>query len=534
MNIISSKLHSSLYFWSLVIFAVSIHWSHSMTVIMTTVVGVLWLIQPNFKTNILVLFKKPSILLFSTIFFLSIISLPFTKNIGESLNYTKLLLPIFVLALFIGTSEKLSKQKFAQLMFCYVLSTVISSIFNLIYFSVNYSSITDIRLISFFMSHIRYSLFINIAIFTCFYYLFVEKIRHKIFTPFLLLSLLWLIIFIFILQSVTGVVILLIIFFFITCIKIYRSKRIYIRIVLISGVIIVLCSFSWNFLHIIHEFSNVKKIDPSKVDKVTTYGNPYTFRDDRMIENGNYVYYYVCESELRETWNSLSKVPYDGIDKKNEGLSNTLIRYLTSKNLRKDRNGVLALTADDRKNIENGITNYKLENKFSLNTRVYQIVWELDSYLHGSNPSGKSISQRFEFWRCAINLISENFFFGIGTGNVQKSLNENYKNVETKLSPDKWFFPHNQYLTIMIRFGFIGLLIFLVSIFAVVLYEKKQRDFFVFVLIAIVLMSMINEDTLETQYGIILFAFWGALFLFGRSDNTENSLLDCGEESPLK
>ena len=378
------------------------------------------------------------------------------------------------------------------------------------------------------MSHIRYSLFINIAIFACFYFLFIENKKHRYINLFLSISLIWLLIFIFILQSVTGVVILFVIFFTITCIKIFKSKQIYLRIILITCLLVVLSSITWDFLHIIHEFTNVKKYDPSKLEKVTAYGNPYTYNADlKVIENGNYVFYYICEQELRETWNSISIYPYDGLDKKKEALRSTLVRYLASKNLRKDKNGILALTANDIKNVENGIPNYKLENKFSINTRIYQMAWEIDAYMHGFNPSGKSISQRFEFWRCAVDVISDNFFFGIGTSNVKKTLDEHYKKIETRLIPENRFFPHNQYLTIMVRFGFIGLLIFLVSLFTVILYEKKQRDFFVYVFILIILMSMINEDTLETQYGVLLFAFWGAIFIFGRENRevlkTENS-----------
>jgi len=298
----------------------------------------------------------------------------------------------------------------------------------------------------------------------------------------------------------------------------YLEVNLHIRIALVACLLFVLSSITWDLLHIIHEFTHVRKIDITTLDKVTPYGNPYTYNDGlKIIENGNYVFYYICEPELRETWNSISKKQYDGLDNKKEALSQTLIRYLTSKNLRKDKNGILALSKNDITNIENGIPNYKLENKFSINTRLYQIAWEIDTYMQGFNPSGQSISQRFEFWRCAVELISDNFFFGIGTGNVKQTLNEYYKKVDTRLSPDKWYFPHNQYLTIMVRFGFVGLLIFLVSIFAVVLYEKKQRDFFVFIFLAIIFMSMINEDTLETQYGVILFAFWGALFIFGRN-----------------
>ena len=311
-----------------------------------------------------------------------------------------------------------------------------------------------------------------------------------------------------------------ILFFLITCYKIYFDKRIGLRVFLITCLVVVASLMVWVLLSNVHEFTNVNSISENQKIQLTPYGNVYQYYNDKKnIENGNYVYMFICEKELRETWNSVSKLAYDGLDLKGQVLNQTLIRYLTSKNLKKDRDGVLSLTLQDRKNIENGIANYKLESRFSLNSRVYQIIWEIDSYAKGESPMGHSLTQRFEFWRCAIAVISDHFFFGIGNENVKETLNEYYKKVGSKLPPDKYYFPHNQYLTVMVRFGIIGLLVFLISLFTVVLIEKKQRDFLVIMFLIVILFSMINEDTLETHYGVILFSFWGAVLLFARDTN---------------
>lgn len=374
------------------------------------------------------------------------------------------------------------------------------------------------------MSHIRYSLFITIAIFSCVYYLFINRNKGIVSILLLSFSLIWLLIFIFILQSVTGIVIVFFIGFILLCIKTYTSKSIITRSLLISAVIIIITSISWNFLNLINEFTNVKRIDVKFREKLTPYGNEYTFNDTiQVLENGNFVYYYFCEKELEETWNSISTIKYNALDKKKQPIHLTLIRYLTSKNLRKDRNGVLALNAHDRLNIENGITNFKHDNLFSFNNRIYEIIWEIDSYRRGINPTGHSVTQRFEFWRCATALISDHLFFGIGTGDFDKMIQNYYTKIGSKLAINKRFSPHNQYLTFTIKFGCVGLLLILMGIFATVVFEKKQRDYFVLVLLTILFISMINEDTLERQHGIVLFAFWGALFIYGRTNSKDKT-----------
>jgi hypothetical protein len=55
-----------------------------------------------------------------------------------------------------------------------------------------------------------------------------------------------------------------------------------------------------------------------------------------------------------------------------------------------------------------------------------------------------------------------------------------------------------------------------------ILLEKKHRNYFVFIFLIIILVSMLDEDTFETQYGVILYAFWGALFIFAQETKELN------------
>jgi hypothetical protein len=73
-------------------------------------------------------------------------------------------------------------------------------------------------------------------------------------------------------------------------------------------------------------------------------------------------------------------------------------------------------------------------------------------------------------------------------------------------------------VTFFITFGIIGFVISMFSIFAPVFYEKKWHDYLFLVFFIIGMLSMLNEDTLETQTGVSFFMFFYALLLFGNGD----------------
>jgi hypothetical protein len=73
-------------------------------------------------------------------------------------------------------------------------------------------------------------------------------------------------------------------------------------------------------------------------------------------------------------------------------------------------------------------------------------------------------------------------------------------------------------VTFFITFGIIGFVISMFSIFAPDFSEKKWHDYLFIVFLIIGMLSMLNEDTLETQTGVSFFMFFYALLLFGKKD----------------
>ena len=250
-------------------------------------------------------------------------------------------------------------------------------------------------------------------------------------------------------------------------------------------------------------------------DLFTARGQPYyTGPAFQGIENGHVVGRYVAPGELSAMWSRRSKISYDSLDKKGNGIQFTLVRYLTSMDLRKDSIGISKLSDDDIKAIENGIPNYNFAKSSSIKFRLYQAFWEIENYRRGGNLSGHSITQRLEFWKAAVGIIKKHWLIGVGTGDVRKAFAQQYVDMNTSLSMDFRLRAHNQYLEIMVAYGMIGLIWLLFSIIYPAVKMGKLFTYSYFIFWAIFVLSLFSEDTLETQAGATFYAFFNAFFLF--------------------
>ena len=191
---------------------------------------------------------------------------------------------------------------------------------------------------------------------------------------------------------------------------------------------------------------------------------------------------------------------------------------MTSRGFRKDSVGVSKLTLPDIKYIEQGITNFKYWHGSGLEYQLYQVIWQVDVYRKGGMSSGHSVTHSIEFLKTAFQLISTHFWFGVGTGDVQKAFDAQYEENDSPLTARWRLRAHNQFVTFFISFGIIG---FLYSVFAFLyplFYEKRLNDYWFMMFLAIAFLSMLNEDTIETHAGVTFFSYFYSLFLFARDN----------------
>jgi hypothetical protein len=263
----------------------------------------------------------------------------------------------------------------------------------------------------------------------------------------------------------------------------------------------------------------IHPVDLTKLDSTTSQGHQYA--NDTAVterENGYLIWIYVCDDELKQSWNARSKFPFDSLDMRKQPLRYTLVRFLASKGLRKDADAVMTLSEEEIHSVERGIANVNYQNMSNLNARLQQIFAEHNYVNMGENPGGHSVVQRNEFRKAAYGIFRENFFFGVGTGDIADAYPKQYEKMKSRLIPQWRLRAHNQYLTIAATFGIIGFLYFIFALVFPMRSLKKSNDFLYFTFWLIAVLSMISEDTLETQAGVTFFVFFNCLFLFARDD----------------
>ncbi len=254
----------------------------------------------------------------------------------------------------------------------------------------------------------------------------------------------------------------------------------------------------------------------AELDSLTVLGNPYTHVPEKTaVENGHYIWTNVCEAELEEQWDKLSELDYAGRTTNGNSLRMTLIRFLSSKGLRKDAAGFNQLSKEEIRAIESGTANYIFLERFKLYPRIYEVIWEIDSYKSGHNPNEKSVVQRYLYLDAGWKIAQKNLLFGVGNGDVRSAFKNHYESIQSPLR-EKWRRrAHNQFLTFLISFGIPGLLICLVALVAPLFLAGKRRSFLAVGFLILILVSMLNEDTLETACGAVFVAYFYTLFLFG-------------------
>ncbi|MBN2777415.1 MAG: O-antigen ligase family protein [Bacteroidales bacterium] len=130
------------------------------------------------------------------------------------------------------------------------------------------------------------------------------------------------------------------------------------------------------------------------------------------------------------------------------------------------------------------------------------------------HQSHESTRLRFAAIDAGYNIGKENFWFGVGTGDLSTEMSNYYKENNIQGAYILNISPHNQFLRTFVMYGFVGLLS-LVAIFVMMLiqaYKNKNGLFLSWTLLVIALFTV--EDMFLIQDGVIYFAFFSSFFIF--------------------
>jgi O-antigen ligase len=163
-------------------------------------------------------------------------------------------------------------------------------------------------------------------------------------------------------------------------------------------------------------------------------------------------------------------------------------------------------------------TYFNISNTTNFSGRI-PVGKDVFNAIKGKNESNEAILSgkdgtvsRILVWKTSASLFLNHFIFGVGTGDSKDELMREYKKrgmtreLETELNS------HNQYLTVAVSLGIIGLLIFGVMLLYPFLLRRSGEFYFFSLFMMIVTVNLFFESMFETQAGIVYFSFFYTIF----------------------
>lgn len=123
----------------------------------------------------------------------------------------------------------------------------------------------------------------------------------------------------------------------------------------------------------------------------------------------------------------------------------------------------------------------------------------------------ESNAARIHIWGIALKLVKQNFLLGLGTGDVTNALVEEYQEKGMIQAAEKRLNAHNQFFETFLAIGFFGFST-LVSFLIIGLYMAIKYKSFIYLIYIILCTAHFSvESMLETQAGVVFFAFFNCL-----------------------
>jgi len=510
------------YFYGICLMLISLPNSIYFVSVAQILMGANWLAEGQYREKFNRFLSNRPALVISSIYLIYLIGIFWTENLAYGIGYDLLnKLPLLTLTFLLASSRPLPQHRLNALPVIFSLAVLVTSFIGLAIFLNN--PFIDPRKYSPFVSHVYLGMMVVLTIFLLPLTVSRITLERKWFSLSLGVSA-WLLIYLIILGSLTGFLCLLGGLLFLLIREIFlaasTSRKIFAAATLVFGVAAVLALL----IFVARPVLKTVNPDPATLSEKTSLGNEYLHDfDENQRENGHLVYYFIAEDELMDAWNERSQIASDSLDFKGQEVRATIFRYLSSKGLRKDREGINDLNNEDIEAIENGVPNYLYTKWPNVLVRLHQSFWEVNEYIRKGNPSGHTFTQRLELWKASWVAFKKHPVKGWGTGDVFAAMDYGLNEINSQLDNFRMK-PHNQFLILLIMLGVPGLVLFFGLVFLFVRFSKAYRFLPFNIMLVIVLVAMLGNNLIDFQIGLTFFLFFSLFFgiLYRNVANSQN------------
>ncbi len=452
-------------------------------------------------------------LIFASVFFMHVAGVLYSSDIAYALKDLRTKIPLFIIPLFLSTIRPVEKNEYRFLLQFYVLAVVVNSWISTWVLVTQQPA--DTRNIALYVSHIRFGLNIVLALSILAFMAYERDFLPAAARIAAGILAFWLFLFLFLLQSFSGFLALAAVVMGLGLIWLSRSSNLKNKVAGIVFFLLLAFVGSWQLRTVIRSYTVAAPVNFQNLPTHTMLGNPYTHDTISLgIEHGRYVCLFLQWEEMRRAWNERSTMDFDGSDTKGNELKYTLLRYLNSKNLTKDAAGISFLSERDIRYIEQGVADFKLTGKLNIRSKLGHVIQGYLTLARRQDPNANTLLQRLEYWKTSLWIIGHHPLAGVGTGDMNLAFSDAYDKLNSKLRPEMRWRSHNQFLSITVGFGILGLAWFVFAFLYPVVRLKGYRNYLFMASFLISISSMLVEDTIETQAGVTFFVVFYCLFLF--------------------
>ena len=128
--------------------------------------------------------------------------------------------------------------------------------------------------------------------------------------------------------------------------------------------------------------------------------------------------------------------------------------------------------------------------------------------------------ERIYIWNSAVKVIKQNWFLGVGTGDVKDNLRSIYTENGFVDGVKRNYNAHNQFLETWIGLGIFGEIILLTMLVYGLVKGIKNRDILLQSFIILLFVHFFFESMLNRLAGIIFFSYYYSLLLYRNSIKT--------------
>ena len=150
----------------------------------------------------------------------------------------------------------------------------------------------------------------------------------------------------------------------------------------------------------------------------------------------------------------------------------------------------------------------------TLRERKEHIIYTWYRYMDNDKTGKLGDLSRLASYDIALKLIKEHPLIGVGTGDIWPEMIVGYSRWYPSITEERnKLIPHNQFLTVAVGCGLPALAIFILWVFMPLRWLGRNREsFFFFIIWLALLIQLMIEPFLESQFGVFVYLFFILLY----------------------